>query len=1191
MPSTSAWNSGRRLTPRSARTLLAIFLAVLPLATALGSAVVRSRSTLTTGPPRRSGSLNGPPTVAPPPGVKLVTHPADLVNTFRGTTGGVHMYPGASLPFGMIVWSPDTPSRPHGGGYNYTDTKTIGLSLTHASGPGCGIDGDIPILPLTGTLPSTPAGLKGATESFSHADESASPGRYQVGLRNNSGTVDVKVAVTLRTGIGEFTFPPGTPASVLFKSGDSQDANSASSTNIVGDTTVTGSATTGGFCGGPNRYTVYYAAEFQHPFSSYGTWDDSAASAGSTTAVGVNTGAWVGFGTPTTATAVQMKVAISFVSVANAEANLAAEQSGWDYLGVAGAATRAWDNILGQAQIGGGTTADEANFYTALYGSLQQPALVSDDNGQYPGFDGHVHTLRPGQAQYSSFSGWDIYRSEIPLVTMFDPSAAGQMMASLVRDEEQGGWLPVWPVVAGYTRAMGGDSSDPILAEGYAFGAGGFTGTEAELALQAMVHGATASQGSSNLGQGYYMERPGLSPELRLGYVPNTIRCCLSSVPNGASLTEEYAEDDFAIAQLASGLGQVSTYQTFMRRAQNWENLFDPANGYILPRGANGAFPSGSALVAELNGSGPSGFQEGDASQYNFLAPQNLAALIDGIGGNAPVVARLNSLFRHYNLSESSPFYYAGNETDLETPWVYDYAGAPYLAQKTVRAIIDTVYSDSPGGEPGNDDLGALSSWELWGMLGMYPETPGVPYLTLASPLFPYTVLHLHGHTTVISAKNASETDPYVHSLTINGRLTQDTWVPLSYLIGRAARTSPAFTSVPSAPALPGRQANGLPAAPGGPAGAVTVMDYVLGATPDREWGAKPSDAPPSFPMGEAVAVGSASTSEARVAPGSTVIVPIALQNMTSQPQRVTLTATATTGSGLTLGLLAAGAPGTQRAAALTQAVGPRRATVMLPPDGRVDADLQLDASSGASVGFTTQTVYLSSRGNALQPIRLPVVVAPKGSILDAFDNNGITDGSNPAAGNFDGDGNTYPAGQLAAHGLTAGGTLAVNGISFVWQSEAGHPDNVVAAGQTITVDAAAGTTQVGFLGSASYGPLSGALRLNYSDGTSTRALLGLGDWAHEGGLTSPYGNVQVAKIPYRNNTVGTREVLSTYLFEASVPVNPAKRLASVTLPPPSSGAGELHIFAIGTTKAAPTTPRRQGQSPRRHPSLPPTQL
>jgi hypothetical protein len=210
----------------------------------------------------------------------------------------------------------------------------------------------------------------------------------------------------------------------------------------------------------------------------------------------------------------------------------------------------------------------------------------------------------------------------------------------------------------------------------------------------------------------------------------------------------------------------------------------------------------------------------------------------------------------------------------------------------------------------------------------------------------------------------------------------------------------------------------------------------------------------------------------------------------------------------------------------------------------------------------------------------LPVVVAPKGSILDAFDNNGITDGTNPAAGNFDGDGNTYPAGQLAAHGLTPGATLAVNRISFSWQSEAGYPDNVVAAGQTITVDAPAGTTQAGFLGSASYGPLGGTIRLNYSDGTSTRAFLGLSDWAHEGGRsTSSYGNVPVAKIPYRNNTVGTREILSTYLFEASVAVDPAKRLASVTLPPASSGPGELHVFAIGTTEAAPTTSATRGRS------------
>ncbi len=507
--------------------------------------------------------LAAPASAAPvgagtPPGITPVTDPASLVNVFRGTTNGVDMFPGATMPFGMIAWSPDTPSRPAGGGYDYMDNQTIGLSLTHASGPGCGLDGDVPVLPLTGSLPTSPSGLQGAMASFSHSDESGSPGLYQVGLGSGSSTVNVKVAVTLRTGIGQLTFPAGTQASVLFKSGDSQTGNTASSAEVDPATNmVTGSASTGFFCGEPNSYTLYYAAEFDTPFSSYGTWDDSNVHPGGTSASSTssndssNSGAWVSFGTPSAPTTVQMKVAISYVSVANAEANLAAEQTGWNYAGVAGAATAAWNSLLGEAQVGGGTTDNQEQFYTALYGSLVDPALISDDNGQYPGFDGQVHTLSSGQAQYSSVSGWDIYRSEVPLLTLFDPTVAGQLMESLVRDQQQGGWLPVWPVVNGYTRVMGGDASDPIIADGATFGAAGSNvwGTQA---LQAMVHGATTVQNTqSSLGQGYYVERPGLEGEMQLGYVPNTIDCCVSPVKNGASLTLEYAEDDFAIASLA----------------------------------------------------------------------------------------------------------------------------------------------------------------------------------------------------------------------------------------------------------------------------------------------------------------------------------------------------------------------------------------------------------------------------------------------------------------------------------------------------------------------------------------------------------------------------------------------------------------------------------------------------------------
>ncbi len=590
-----------------------------------------------------------------------------------------------------------------------------------------------------------------------------------------------------------------------------------------------------------------------------------------------------------------------------------------------------------------------------------------------------------------------------------------------------------------------------------------------------------------------------------------------------------------------------------MQRAQNWENLFDPANGYILPKNATGAFPTGSALSQELTGTNQNGFQEGDASQYNWLVPQNLGALIAGMGGNQAAISRLNSFFTYVNLSESSPYYYAGNETDLEAPWAYDYAGAPYLTQQLVRRIIDpaystdAVYTNTPGGEPGNDDLGAMSSWEAWAMLGMYPEAPGAPYVVLGSPLFPYVQLHFDGHTTTIIGNNASDSNPYVQSLTINGSPTQQPWAPVSDLIG------------------PGQ----------------TVLDFTLGSTPDTQWGAGPMSAPPSFSAGEAPVVADAGVPAAQVAPGSATTVPIIIQNMTNMPQRAELTATATTGSGLALSFEGP-AP-----------MGFNGTSTMLPPDGRQTVQLSIAAAQGAPQGYSVQSVSVSAArpgggGNSAVPVHavtVPVAVAPSGSLIDYFDNAGVTNDNNPEMGDFDGGGFTYSSQALASAGLVPGRALSVNGVPFTWQSQVTSPvnvpDNVVSDGQTVSVDAPAGTAQIGFLGAATNGPLEGVATLKYSDGTSSDFMLGFSDWTLNGGSASgpSYGNTLVASTSYRNSSSDMPQTVGTDLFEASLPVDTSKTLVSVTLPP-APGTGAIHIFAIGTSTTAMTGPVITGLSP-----------
>lgn len=737
----------------------------------------------------------GASAVAPRPHPRALTlaaqDPAALVDPLVGTGSGgqveglIDAFPGASMPFGMIQWSPDTVKRPPGGGYSYGDSSITGFSLTHVSGPGCAIGGAIPFLPVAGPLP---ASLSGASARFSHASETAHPGYYAV----TAGGVRAQLTVTDRAGVAQFAYPAKAEARMLVKVAGSDSGPAATTFHADGDREITGSVTTGGFCHRPNRYTLYFVARFSLPFTNVATWRGRD---------GVIEGARLDFGpAPGHGLRLGMQVAVSYVSVRGALGNLAAEARTWSVARVAAQATTAWNRQLDGIFVQGGSEAARAEFYTALYHASLDPGLFSDEDGAYPGFDGKVHHATAGHAQYADFSGWDIYRSEVPLLATIDAQRAADMATSLLNDAAQGGALPRWPAEDGYTGIMNGDSADPILAGFYAFGARGF---DAPTALSDMITGA---DGAARLGQGWYEERPDAAAYIQDGYVPDVRSESGSAVPNGASETLEYAIDDFAVSRLALGLGDGADAAVFASRAQNWANLFDTADGYIEPRGASGAFPPGARP------SGQDGFEEGNAAQYTWMVPQDLAGVIKGMGGDQAAVARLDQFFTRLNAGPAQPYAWQGNEAGLGTPWAYDSAGAPWKTQALVRRITSQLYSLTPGGEPGNDDLGALSSWYVWAVLGLYPQTPGVPMLVLGTPQFPREVIHgAYGQLTVNASGAGNAGGAYVRGLTVNGRPSGHTYVM-----------------------LPG----------------ASELDFTLSASPDTSWGTAPGDAPPSFPAG-----------------------------------------------------------------------------------------------------------------------------------------------------------------------------------------------------------------------------------------------------------------------------------------------------------------------------------------------------
>ncbi len=674
------------------------------------------------------------------------------VNPFVGTSHNGNTWPGAVYPLGLVQWSPDTTSNPPGG-YLYTDTTIKDFSLTHFSGRGCQYLQDVPMMPYIGPVVTSPVASPSTYySSFSHHTEVARPGYYSVHL--DTPDVRVELSATARTGYGRFTYPVSRTASLLIDAGGSyngRDGDITSAVSITSRTEVTGQVTTLVGCG-TGKYTLYFAAQFDHPFAQRGTWNGTMLSAGSTAASGTKTGAYVSFATAT-APVVLVKVGLSYVSVANARANIAAENPNLSFATVASRAAAAWNARLNLIRVQGGTRAERTSFYTALYHNFLHPNLFDDANGQYMGFDGRVHRVPAGHHQYENIPAWDQYRCYSALRAILTPSEAGDIYQSLVNDARQGdGHLPLWTQANVDSYGMSGDGATPYIASGYAFGARAF---DAAGALHAMIAGQP-------------LLRVGLRDYLTLGYVS-------AAFSISASRTLEYAGADFSLAQLARALGDTAAYRTYAARAGNWENLFNRSGGYVQPRLSDGRWEP------NFSPTGESGFEEGNAAIYTWMVPYQLPALFRDMGGTSTAVRRLDSYLRRPHLD---------NEPDFEIPWEYDFAHAAAHTQEAVRQAQLQLFNSGTGGLPGNDDGGAISTWYVLSAIGLYPEIPGVAGFAVGSPLFSaITVALAHGRTLTINAPAAADAHPYVQGLRLNGRPYAAAWLPWSRLKAGATLT------------------------------------------------------------------------------------------------------------------------------------------------------------------------------------------------------------------------------------------------------------------------------------------------------------------------------------------------------------------------------------------------------------------
>ena len=702
------------------------------------------------------------------PAADVLDYVDPLIGTGSFGIGYASCYPGPSAPFGMVGVSPDTTLDGfeyyvvHCSGYYYYDPQIRGFSHTHMQGTGVADYGNILVMPMN-RKPAAPIAEPTFRSSFSHANETAAPGYYSVTL--DDPQVFAELTATGWTAMHRYTWQGGGEPYVVvdpsYSIGGSVALEQLISGNWVNNATVAIDASTqtvsgmtnfsGGLTSGhPGGTDIYYVAQFSQPFTAYGTWTNGEPADGSVAAEGHDVGAYFGFaagGTP-----LLVRVAVSFQSVAQAQANLAAQAPEWDFEGMMDATRDAWRQYLGKIEVTGGSLSQRRVFYTALYHAGLMPHDWTETNGQYLGFDEKIHDAG-GRRYYTDFSLWDTFRTFHPLLTMLDPVRTADFMQSLTLMYEQGGSMPKWPAGIAYTHCMDGTSADIVLAEAYLKGIRNF---DYDKAYEGCYAHATHDVP--------YDGRTGLKDYITLGYVPADHEL------QGLTYTLEYCYDDSALSSWAAAMDKADDAAMFLKRSGNYRNYWDASTGFLRPRNADGSWVTvfNPAFFYDVH------YTEGDAWHYTFMVPHDIPGLTDLFGSSSALVDKLN-----YAFEMNVPFQYfdwlpgaylwLGNEPSLFHPYVFAAAGRPDLTQKWIRWAMATKYRDFPGGLPGNDDAGTMSAFYIFSALGFFPQAGSVRYV-LGSPIFDAAVVHLPNGDLKITVANNSPDNVYVQSATLNGQ-------------------------------------------------------------------------------------------------------------------------------------------------------------------------------------------------------------------------------------------------------------------------------------------------------------------------------------------------------------------------------------------------------------------------------------
>lgn len=701
------------------------------------------------------------------------------VDPFIGTGGEGHTFPGATVPFGMVQLSPDTQikSRKEGygwaAGYRYDDHTIVGFSHTHFSGTGHSDLGDVLVMPIAGEVKLERGDVdkpgSGYTSRFDHKDERAEPGYYAVTLQDYG--IRAELTASPRVGVHRYTFPKGKPAHVLVdlrtSMYDYPGKVQWSRLRLRPDGTLTGFRETRGWA--PGRQ-LYFAMRFSKPVSGHQFHDTE------------ENVVYKGFPPPgekdprqraqiegrqlvgaldfaaAQGDSMIVKVAISPVSEEGAIANLDAEVPGFDFDAVRADAKTQWTQALSALDVDAPEPM-RRSVYTALYHTLMGPSLFMDVDGRYRGPDNAVHQAK-GFTNYSTFSLWDTYRALHPLLTIVQPEQrTNDFVNSLLASRRASayGVLPVWAFHGLETWCMIGYHAVPVIADAYMKGIRGYDANEA---LDAMV--ASASYGPYD----------GVAQYMQLGYVP------IDEEGEAASKTLEYAFDDWTISRMAGEMGRDDVAKQFGKRATNWQHAFDESTGFMRARKRDGSFrepfdPSASGYGTD--------YTEGNAWQYSWYVPQDVAGLAAAHGGEDKLLARLDAvfdakvdpkIFEHMeDITGLIGWYAHGNEPSHHVAYLYAYAGQPWRTQARLGNIMKTQYAPRPDGLAGNDDLGQMSAWYVFTALGFYPVAPGSNEYVIGRPFMPRATLNLpNGKRFTVVADGLDDAHLYIGTATLNGK-------------------------------------------------------------------------------------------------------------------------------------------------------------------------------------------------------------------------------------------------------------------------------------------------------------------------------------------------------------------------------------------------------------------------------------